>query len=72
MDSLTLREHQQKTIVMLRGFWLLRGWGSFIESAKKGKIVTKIYSQIMLNVESRKLQKMISADRKATVKQEIK
>ena len=30
-----LREHQQKTLITLSGFWPLRGWGSLSESVKK-------------------------------------
>ena len=30
-----LREHQQKTLITLSGFWSLRGWGSLSESVKK-------------------------------------
>ena len=30
-----LRQHQQKTLITLSGFWPLRGWGSLSESVKK-------------------------------------
>ena len=43
----------KKTFVTLSGFWLLRGWGGegrdLSESFEKGKFVTKIFFQIMLN-----------------------
>ena len=39
-----LREHQQKTFVMLSRFWpLIRGSGCLSESVKKGKFVMKIF-----------------------------
>ena len=45
------REHQQKTFAMLSRFQQLRGWGGgeFSESVKKGKFMTEIFFQIMLN-----------------------
>ena len=72
MDTLTLREHQQKTLVTLSGFWLLRGWGVWMNPIKKRKICDK--SLFPYNVEWSfvKLLKIISADVKAKVKQEIK
>ena len=48
-----LREHRQKTLVMLReDFGCLRGWGRggrLSDSVKKGKFVTKYFFQIMMN-----------------------
>ena len=41
-----VREHRQKTFIMLSGFWPLREWRGaegLKESIKKGKFVTKIY-----------------------------
>ena len=41
-----VREHRQKILVTLRGFWQLRGWregGGLSESVKKGKFVTKMF-----------------------------
>ena len=38
-----VREHQQKTYVILRRFWPLWGQGWLSESVKKGKLVTKIF-----------------------------
>ena len=38
-----IREHQQKSFLKVSGFWLLRGYGGFSESVKKGKFVTKIF-----------------------------
>ena len=44
-----LREHRQKTFNTLSGFWPFRGWRGLSESVKKGKFVTKIFFQIILN-----------------------
>ena len=42
-----LREHQQKTFVMLSGFWLLRGWGSLSKSVKKENSYKNLASILM-------------------------
>ena len=45
-----VREHRQKTLVMLSGFWPFKGVGDLSDSIKKGKFVTKnSFFQIMLN-----------------------
>ena len=40
-----VREHRQKTFVLLNGFWPLNGWG---ESVKKRKIRDEIFFFQML------------------------
>ena len=47
----------KKTFVMLKGFWSLRGFENVgLSLLKKGKFVTKIFFQILLNeiLKSRK------------------
>ena len=44
-----MREHRQKPLVMLSGFWPFKGIGGFSDSVKKGKFVKKPFFQIMLN-----------------------
>ena len=38
-----VREHRQKTLVMLSGFWLFKGVGNLSDSVKKVNFVTKIF-----------------------------
>ena len=38
-----VREHRQKTIVILSGFWPFKGVGGLSDSVKKGKFLTKIF-----------------------------
>ena len=38
-----MREHRQKPLVMLSGFWPFKGIGGFSDSAKKGKFVKKTF-----------------------------
>ena len=40
-----IREHRQKTFVMLSGFWLVNGVGGLSKSIKKVKFVTKSSSK---------------------------
>ena len=43
-----LREHQQKTFVMLGRFWPLKGWGGLGKSVKKRKVCDKnLFSDII-------------------------
>ena len=67
---------------MLSGFWRLRlrGWervvaggrGGWVNLLKKGKFVTRIFFSDNVELSSKNLSKMISADVKANIKQEIK
>ena len=52
-------------------FWLPRGWVAFSESVKKGKFVTKIFFFLFFS-ENENFWKMIPADVKTYIKQEIK
>ena len=58
--------------MLLADFGFSRGWGSLDESVKKGKFVTKIFFQVIIAQVLKSGKKMISADVKAYVKQEIK
>ena len=65
-----VRKHRQKKIVMLSGFWPLRGWGGLRETVKKGKFVTKTFSADNFEWSSNNLWKMMSANAKANAKQQ--
>ena len=72
-DIFLLREHRQKNLVTLSGFWLLRGCRGLSESVKKGKFATKILFSDNDEWSSNNLWKIMSADVKANIKkQEIK
>ena len=52
MSQTIFREHQKKSFIMLSGFWPVRekGWGAgCVSELVKGKFMTKIFFQIMLN-----------------------
>ena len=59
---LRVREHQQKTFVMLKIFWLLRGWGVRSNPLKKENLWWKYFFQVMLNEVLKICEKMISAE----------
>ena len=69
----TVREHRQKSFVMLSGFWLLRGWRrggrGWVNPLKKLKFVTRIFSLYIVEWSSKYLCKIMSADVKANIKQ---
>ena len=61
-----------KTFVTLSRFWLIRGWQVWVNLLKKENLWQKSFFQIMWNEVLKSCRKMISADIKTNVKQEIK
>ena len=62
-----LREHQQKTFVMLSRFWPLRGLGNLSESVKMENFVMKFVNLFFSDMLNEVLQ-MISSNVKANLK----